>query len=220
MDESIATLALTNVGELPKLRPGQAQLLSQPRSRLWRPLVLHCKLFSAVGLLRSDPNVLAAAFAAATTATLAAAPLAVAAATLSLAAATLAVAAATLSLAAATLAVAAATLSLAAAPLAVAAATLSLAAAPLAVAAATLSLAAATLAIAAGAALRAALAAAAQPVAAAAQPVAAAAGAVHSRLCRDEGGEGELRRVGRVRRLLVVSQAVENLWHHALHRGD
>ena len=101
------------------------------------------------------------------------------------------------------------------------AATLSLAAAPLAVAAATLSLAAATLAIAAGAALRAALAAAAQPVAAAAQPVAAAAGAVHSRLCRDEGGEGEpLRRVGRVRRLLVVSQAVENLWHHALHRGD
>ena len=78
-----------------------------------------------------------------------------------------------------------------------------------------------------------ALAAAAQPVAAAAISIAAAtisiaaaqlagAAAVHSRLRGFEGGlgEAELRCVGRVRQLFLVSNPLVYLRHHTLHRGD
>ena len=73
------------------------------------------------------------------------------------------------------------------------------------------------------AAIAAAVAAAVGAASIAASNIAAnAAGAVHSRLCRVDGGLGEheLRRVGRVRRFLSVLHAVEYLRHHALHRGD
>ena len=92
-------------------------------------------------------------------------------------------------------------------------AAISIAAAAAAAAAAVALAATAVVALAAAIALAAISIAAAQPTGAA---------AVHSRLRGFEGGlgEAELRWVGRVRRLLLVSHPLVYLRHHTLHRGD